>query len=198
MVASRFAVAAILAGAVHQPLDLALGEIASFAAEVLFAVGLPAVFAPHLLPPVRTLQSRGLAVACRGDRARPRGSPWTGAGPGVSGDTLRTEYIADPRCNCATVFKSFPLAIQTPLLEADGAVIEPSDVMRLGDIMRKLLHTTVALSALLPTSMAANAADVRARPAPYAPPPPVYAPPPFSWTGFYLGGNIGGPGLTVT
>jgi outer membrane immunogenic protein len=58
--------------------------------------------------------------------------------------------------------------------------------------MRKLLHTTAALSALLVTSMVANAADVRARPAPYAPPPPVYAPPPFSWTGFYLGGNIGG------
>ena len=58
--------------------------------------------------------------------------------------------------------------------------------------MRKLLHTTAALSALLATSMAANAAELRARPAPYAPPPPVYAPPPFSWTGFYLGGNIGG------
>jgi opacity protein-like surface antigen len=58
--------------------------------------------------------------------------------------------------------------------------------------MRKLLHTTAALSALLATSMAANAADVRARPAPYAPPPPVYAPPPFSWSGFYVGGNIGG------
>ena len=58
--------------------------------------------------------------------------------------------------------------------------------------MRKLLHTTAALSALLATSIAANAADVRARPAPYAPPPPVYAPPPFSWSGFYVGGNIGG------
>src|SRR5262245_18914818 len=58
--------------------------------------------------------------------------------------------------------------------------------------MRKLLHTMLGLSALLATSMAANAADVRTRPAPYAPPPPVYAPPPFSWTGFYLGGNIGG------
>jgi outer membrane immunogenic protein len=57
--------------------------------------------------------------------------------------------------------------------------------------MRKLLHTTAALSVLLATSMAANAADVRAQPAPYTPPPPppVYAP---SWTGFYTGGNIGG------
>src|SRR6478672_906825 len=61
-----------------------------------------------------------------------------------------------------------------------------------GQLMRELLHTTAALSVLMATSMAANAADVTARPAPYAPPPPVYAPPPFSWTGFYLGGNIGG------
>src|SRR5215469_4753719 len=58
--------------------------------------------------------------------------------------------------------------------------------------MRKLFITTAALSVLAATSMASNAADVTARPAPYAPPPPVYAPPPFSWTGFYLGGNIGG------
>src|SRR6516164_2034583 len=58
--------------------------------------------------------------------------------------------------------------------------------------MRKLFHTVAALSALLATSMTANAADVTARPAPYAPPAPVYAPPPFTWTGFYLGGNIGG------
>jgi outer membrane immunogenic protein len=65
--------------------------------------------------------------------------------------------------------------------------------------MRKLLHATAALSALLVTSMTANAADVYARPRPSPPPPaPVYAPPPFSWTGFYLGGNIVGPGLTVT
>ena len=50
--------------------------------------------------------------------------------------------------------------------------------------MRKLFHTTAALSVLLATSMAANAAEVSARPGPYAPPPPVYVPPPFSWTGF--------------
>jgi outer membrane immunogenic protein len=58
--------------------------------------------------------------------------------------------------------------------------------------MRKLSDTIVALSALLATSMAANAADVGARPSPYAPAPPVYTPPPFTWTGFYIGGNIGG------
>jgi hypothetical protein len=58
--------------------------------------------------------------------------------------------------------------------------------------MRKLCHTGAALLVLLPMSMAANAADVTARPAPYAPPPPVYVPPPFSWTGFYIGVNVGG------
>src|SRR5215831_15767643 len=57
--------------------------------------------------------------------------------------------------------------------------------------MRKVFHATAAFSLLLAMLMAARAADVTARPAPYAPPPPVYAPPPFSWTGFYIGGNIG-------
>jgi outer membrane immunogenic protein len=51
--------------------------------------------------------------------------------------------------------------------------------------MRKLLHTIAAVSALLTLSMAANAADIGVR-------PPAYVPPPFSWTGFYIGGNIGG------
>ena len=40
----------------------------------LFGVGLPAVFAAHLLSPVRTLQSRGVALACPRDRARLRGA----------------------------------------------------------------------------------------------------------------------------
>ena len=58
--------------------------------------------------------------------------------------------------------------------------------------MRKLCHATAMLSALF--SMTANAADVvRPYPAPPPAPPPVYAPPPAPiWTGFYLGGNIGG------
>src|SRR5215831_7312228 len=59
--------------------------------------------------------------------------------------------------------------------------------------MRKLFHTVAALSALVATSMTANAADVTARP--YSPPPyvpPAYVAPVFTWTGFYLGGNIGG------
>src|SRR5205807_8882440 len=60
-----------------------------------------------------------------------------------------------------------------------------------GTIMRKVIHVIAAFSLLLAMLMAARAADVTARPAPYAPPPPAYAPPPFSWTGSYIGGNIG-------
>src|SRR5215468_1805681 len=76
------------------------------------------------------------------------------------------------------------------LIESKGT---RTDLMQIwGQFMRKLFHTVAALSALVATSMTANAADVTARPAPYAPPAPVYAPPPFTWTGFYLGGNIGG------
>jgi outer membrane immunogenic protein len=58
--------------------------------------------------------------------------------------------------------------------------------------MRKLFHAAAALSVLLATSMTANAADVYARPS--APPPympPAYVPPVFTWTGFYVGGNLG-------
>src|SRR6266404_5022589 len=60
-----------------------------------------------------------------------------------------------------------------------------------GRAMRKLFHTAAAAAALLALSMAANAAEVGARPPVYAP-PPIYVAPPFSWTGFYLGANIGG------
>jgi hypothetical protein len=51
--------------------------------------------------------------------------------------------------------------------------------------MRKLFHATAAVAALLAPSMTANAADIFAR-------SPAYAFAPFSWTGFYIGGNIGG------
>ena len=53
--------------------------------------------------------------------------------------------------------------------------------------MHKLFCTVVASSALLLASVAANAADMHLK-APPAPP----MPPPFSWTGFYIGGNLGG------
>jgi outer membrane immunogenic protein len=53
--------------------------------------------------------------------------------------------------------------------------------------MRAAFHTSVAVLALLTFPMAASAADLRVK-APPAPP----LPPPFSWTGFYIGGNIGG------
>ncbi len=57
--------------------------------------------------------------------------------------------------------------------------------------MKKLLRATALASLLLGTSFAANAADLP--PAPRAPVPymPV-AVPVFSWTGFYIGGNLGG------
>jgi hypothetical protein len=51
----------------------------------LFAVGLPAVFAAHLLPPARALQSRGLAVAYSGDRARPRGAGFVASWRSLAG-----------------------------------------------------------------------------------------------------------------
>ena len=56
--------------------------------------------------------------------------------------------------------------------------------------MRGLFLTTLASSALLVASIAAHAADmpVKAKPAP----PPAPLPPPFSWTGFYVGGNVEG------
>ena len=53
----------------------------------------------------------------------------------------------------------------------------------------KLLCTAALLSSMLGLPMAANAADLPVRP---PAPAPMYAPPPpFSWTGFYIGGNLG-------
>jgi outer membrane immunogenic protein len=54
--------------------------------------------------------------------------------------------------------------------------------------MPKLFHAVAALSVLLVASVAANAADMQV---PVKAPPPVM-PLPFSWTGFYIGGNLGG------
>ena len=56
--------------------------------------------------------------------------------------------------------------------------------------MRKLFYTTAALSVVLATLMAANAAEVPPVARPVA--PAVYLPPPFTWTGFYIGPNLGG------
>jgi outer membrane immunogenic protein len=54
--------------------------------------------------------------------------------------------------------------------------------------MRRMFHATAALSALLATSFGANAADLKMS----VKAPPAQMPPPFSWTGFYIGGNLGG------
>jgi outer membrane immunogenic protein len=56
--------------------------------------------------------------------------------------------------------------------------------------MSKLLRATALVSSLLALSVVAKAADLGVRPLP--PQPPVPYVPPFSWTGFYVGGNIGG------
>src|SRR5262249_37538737 len=61
-----------------------------------------------------------------------------------------------------------------------------------GIIMRHIAIAMIATTALFGLAQNAFAADTRALPGPYGPPSPVYAPPPFSWTGFYVGANIGG------
>src|SRR5262249_12474793 len=77
------------------------------------------------------------------------------------------------------------------LIESKGT---RTDLMQIwGQFMGKLFHTFEALSTLLASSLSANAADVTGRP--YSPPPyapPAYVAPVFTWTGFYLGGNLGG------
>ena len=59
--------------------------------------------------------------------------------------------------------------------------------------MNMLVRATALTSLLLGSPLAANAADLPAAPMPRA--PVAYMPaaaPVFSWTGFYIGGNIGG------
>jgi outer membrane immunogenic protein len=61
----------------------------------------------------------------------------------------------------------------------------------LGDIkMKKILVWTSAATALLATSLVAQAADLPPRPAP-APAPAVVMPYMYDWTGFYIGANGG-------
>jgi outer membrane immunogenic protein len=56
----------------------------------------------------------------------------------------------------------------------------------MGDTMKKVLVASVALIAL--GTGIANAADLPVKTAPA----PVYVPSPFTWTGCYIGGNVGG------
>src|SRR6185312_6717915 len=56
--------------------------------------------------------------------------------------------------------------------------------------MQKLLGAAAVTALLLGMSVGAQAADLGPAPAPAYKAPPVYAPV-FSWTGFYLGGNLG-------
>jgi len=56
--------------------------------------------------------------------------------------------------------------------------------------MKKFLLATVALAALAATAAPALGADMGARP--YYNKAPAYAAPLYNWTGFYIGGHIGG------
>lgn len=58
--------------------------------------------------------------------------------------------------------------------------------------MSMLFRVTAILSALLATSIMAHAADLHVKAPPRPAPPPAPPPPPFSWSGFYIGGNLGG------
>src|SRR5580704_5073925 len=66
-----------------------------------------------------------------------------------------------------------------------------------GMAMRTFLISTTAALAVLAAWTSAHAADM-----PVPPPPPakapVYVPPPFTWSGFYLGGNLGGVWSSAT
>ena len=56
--------------------------------------------------------------------------------------------------------------------------------------MQKLLLSVSIAALLVGMSAGAQAADLGPAPAPIYKAPPVVAPP-FSWTGFYIGGNVG-------
>ena len=57
--------------------------------------------------------------------------------------------------------------------------------------MSKLFRATAVLSALVGVSAVAEAADLHVKAPPRPAPPPVVVPLPFSWSGFYVGGNLG-------
>jgi len=59
--------------------------------------------------------------------------------------------------------------------------------------MKRFLLASVAAIALFAPGTGLRAADMAVK----APPPP-YVPPQFNWTGFYIGGNVGGGALTGT
>jgi outer membrane immunogenic protein len=56
----------------------------------------------------------------------------------------------------------------------------------------------LAAAGLLGLGMASSAQAADMRPAPPPPPAPVYVPPAFTWTGFYIGGNLGGAWANTT
>src|SRR5580700_6163003 len=97
-------------------------------------------------------------------------------------------------CDSATGFKirCFKSTFVRALLDF-CFTLPPIQPVR-GRDMTKLFHSIASLSVLLVASVSANAADMSV---PVKAPPPVMAPP-FSWTGFYVGGNLGGAWANTT
>jgi hypothetical protein len=78
-------------------------------------------------------------------------------------------------------------------LQSEGTCIQAYPVRVISVDRERLLLTSAAAVALVAYGTSLQAADMAVK----APPPP-YVPPQFNWTGFYIGGNVGGGAATGT
>jgi outer membrane immunogenic protein len=115
-------------------------------------------------------------------------------GPSAHHDTVDAQFagltkgLFSFRCRFATVPNFSCLRLDIHVEATTRAQLAASET-KMGDThMRKLCSAIAAVSGLLAVPIVANAADLPVK----AAPAPVYLPPPFTWTGLYIGGNIGG------
>src|SRR6476661_3117544 len=78
--------------------------------------------------------------------------------------------------------------------DVEGGPTCPANSMK-GIAMRKYSLSLLAAAAVGLTASIASAADLPRKAPAYVPPP---APPPLTWTGCYLGGNVGWIGSRIT